>query len=239
MRILVLQHNRIEHAGIFRQFLSEDGHDWLPVLLDEGENLPPLDGFDALWVMGGTMDAWEEVRYPWLRGEIELISEAVEKRGMPFLGLCLGHQLLATALGGQCAKSKQPEIGVFSVQLTEDGATGIIFDDIPDVFQCLQWHSSEVTKMPTGAACLATSPTCSVQAMSWGPRAYSMQFHLEVDPEIVANWTAIPDHKLLLETAHGENGKSVLQSSCDDQMASFNNMAERVYINWLQATAQV
>ena len=58
MRILILQHNRIEHAGIFRQFLSEDGHDWFPVLLDEGENLPPLDGFDALWVMGGTMDAW-------------------------------------------------------------------------------------------------------------------------------------------------------------------------------------
>ena len=92
--------------------------------------------------------------------------------------------------------------------------------------------------MPAGAACLATSPTCSVQAMSWGPRAYSMQFHLEVDPEIVVNWTAIPDYKLLLDAALGENGASILQTSCDDQMASFNNMAERVYINWLQATAQ-
>jgi hypothetical protein len=66
-----------------------------------------------------------------------------------------------------------------------------------------------------------------------------MQFHLEVDPEIVANWTAIPDHKLPLDAALGENGTSVLQTSCSDQMASFNNMAERVYINWLQATAQV
>ena len=66
-----------------------------------------------------------------------------------------------------------------------------------------------------------------------------MQFHLEVDPEIVANWTAIPDHKLLLDAALGENGTSVLQTSCGDQMASFNNMAERVYINWLQATAHV
>ena len=95
MKILVLQHAEVEHPGSFRRFLDEDGHEWTPVELDNGERLPALDGFDALWVMGGPMDVWDESKYPWLRLEKALIQEAVAVRGMPFLGLCLGHQLLA------------------------------------------------------------------------------------------------------------------------------------------------
>ena len=106
MNILVLQHVRVEHPGIFRTFLREDGHDWVPVFLDEGEKLPALDNFDALWVMGGPMDVWEEDNFPWLRDEKIFIRKAVEERGMPYLGLCLGHQLLSLALGGKTEKMK-------------------------------------------------------------------------------------------------------------------------------------
>ena len=172
MKLLILQHARVEHPGSFRNFLREDGHDCIAVELDEGEALPALDGFDALWVMGGPMDVWEEDEYPWLREEKALIREAVEGRGMPFFGLCLGHQLLAEALGGSCGVLEQPEIGVMPVQLTEAGATSIILDDLPDMFDCLQWHSVEVKTMPAGAICLATSPACAVQdlaAVELGP----------------------------------------------------------------------
>ena len=64
MRILILQHNRIEHAGILRRFLSEDGHDWLSIQIDESESIPPLDGFDALWVTGGITEEWVKDPFP-------------------------------------------------------------------------------------------------------------------------------------------------------------------------------
>ena len=238
MHILVLQHEVVEHPGVFRKFLQEDGHTWVAVELDKGEPLPELNGFDALWAMGGPMDVWQEDRHPWLGAEKIFIRKAVEEVGLPFLGLCLGHQLLAEALGGTVGPSQIPEIGVNEVQLTEAGASGVFFDGVAEQFKCLQWHSAEVLQMPPGATCLATSPDCTVQAMKWGTRAYSMQFHVEIEATTVAEWSGIPEYAESLERALGEGAVDRLRAECAENMVRFNAMAERIYINWLQTSAQ-
>ena len=93
--------------------------------------------------------------------------------------------------------------------------------------------------MPAGATCFATSPACAVQVMQWGPRATSLQFHLEVESDTVTNWVNIPAYETALKSALGDDGPAMLKASCDGKLAEFEKLAERVYINWLHTAAQV
>ena len=127
MRLLVFKHIACEHPGVLRSFLAEDGIPWDAVELAAGEPIPALESYDMLWVMGGPMDVWDVEEHPWLPAEKRAIRHWVGKLRRPYLGVCLGHQLLADALGGTCGPQRPPEVGICDVSLTEAAGSAIRF----------------------------------------------------------------------------------------------------------------
>ena len=234
MRILVFQHVDCEHPGSLRQFLADDGIEWDAVYLHRGDKIPSFDGYDALWVMGGPMDVWDIEENPWLVAEKAAIKHWVADLGKPYLGLCLGHQLLADALGGTCGPQKTPEIGVLEIQLTEQGKADRLFLDTAHRQKCLQWHSVRVAQAPENAVILAKSDGCSIQAMRIGTNAWSMQYHVEIEPDTVDNWGAIPAYAQALENTLGHGALVRLKHDTDKSMAQCLSCAKLIYTNFMQ-----
>ena len=233
MRLLVFQHIDCEHPGILRSFLQEDDVQWDAVELDRGEEIPNLNKYDALWVMGGPMDVWDIDDNPWLVAEKRAIRQWVGEMNKPYLGLCLGHQLLADAMGGTCGPQNPAEIGVLEVQLTEAGKNDPIFAAMPETQNCLQWHSVCVAQPPENTTVLASSDICKVQAMRVQDRAWSMQYHVELEPDTVQIWGEIPAYANALTNALGEDGLQIIKSKSDVCMDDFMGNARKLYNNFM------
>ena len=235
MKLLVFQHVESEHPGSLRQFLARDGVQWDAVELDEGDPIPALEGYDALWVMGGPMDVWDIEENPWLVAEKAAIRRWVRELGKPFLGICLGHQLLADALGGTCGPQRPPEIGVMDIELTEDGRNDRLMQGLPVRQKCLQWHSVRVAQAPEDATVLARSPLSPIQAMRVNDNAWSMQYHVEVEPDTVENWAEIPDYLEDLIAEMGDDGVAELRAMAEREMPGFLRASELLYRNFMEA----
>ena len=177
-KVLVFQHVPYEPLGTLDPLLKEAGFRMRYVNFSRmPEQRPTLDRYEALIVLGGPMNADQISTYPNLVTEVEIIREAVD-RNMSVLGVCLGAQLLAKALGGTVARNAAREIGWHHVEMTAAGLRDPVLSTFAPRQEVFQWHEDGIS-LPPGVECLASSPVSPVQAFRYGEHAYGLQFHLE------------------------------------------------------------
>jgi len=235
LKILVFQHHPAEHVGRFAKLMEADGIYRHVVQLDRGDEIPSLDDFDGLWVFGGQMQVWEEAEHPWLLAEKAAIREAVGDRGMPYFGVCLGHQLLADALGGTVSRLAAPEVGNLNIALTPEGKESPLFEAIDAPLVFTQGHGAEVSRPPSDARVLASSPVCAVQSMQIGANAFSVQFHPELTPDMIVECLEIPEYKVEFDAMLGEEGTKDFLASSTELATRFDELTARLYMNWMAA----
>lgn len=234
MKFLVIKHVVAEGLGIFEQFCYEAGITVDVVELEKGDKFPSLEGYSALWVMGGPMNAGDTDDYPWLIEEKLLIRQAVKDFNLPYIGVCLGAQLLADALDGEVGFMSAPEVGLLPIYLTDAGCQHPLMSGLAKTYTVLQWHGQEVTRLPAETTILAFSPQCQVQAFAIGDRTFGLQFHSEVTQVTVEDWVQIPTYRADLEATLGATGCDDLKQAVAMQLPTMNREAKIVFDNFLK-----
>jgi len=233
--ILVLQHIALEDPGYIKDLMEADGWQLTQIELDEGESIPDdLSGFDAMLCMGGPMDTWMEVEYPWLIEEKKRIHEWVVDMGKPFLGFCLGCQLLGEVLGGEVSKSEPAEIGVLDIEMTAAARQDQLFSGYPDTIKAVQWHSYEVKALESNpeVTVLGSSDNTRYQIFKYRNHAYAIQFHIEVRSDTVMQWGCVPEYKSALENSLGADALGSFDQSAREHMPEMNRLAALLYENF-------
>ena len=229
--ILVIQHIACEPPAAFEEELDAREIPLVRVEVDEGEPLPDWRAFDAIVAMGGPMSVNDEAGFPWLSEEKRVIADAV-RAGLPYWGVCLGAQLLAASLGARVYTGEAPEVGLLrDLARTRDARFDPVFADFPESLPALQWHS-DTFELPRGATLLARSPAYENQAFVWR-RAYGLQFHLEVTPELGREWGDVPAYAASLAEILGEGALPRLVEEIAANADETTRFARALFGRWL------
>ena len=232
MKVIVLQHIKIEDPGYIKDLMIADGAKLTTIELDEGDKIPnDLSMFDAMFCMGGPMDTWMEKDYPWLVNEKKKIKEFVVDLKKPYLGFCLGCQLLGEVIGGKVAKTNNPEIGMLNINFSENKKNDPLFSKFPEKITSLQWHSYEVQGLENNknVTLLASSPETKYQIFKYQSHAYGIQFHIEVKDTTVSEWGCVPEYKSALEKQLGEGALEKFDKEAQANMQNMNNYSKILY----------
>ncbi len=185
--IVFIEQIECEHPGLLLTAFEAEGISTEIVRPYRGDAVPDALGPDqGLIILGGPMNVDETDKYPHLAEQIRLIKETVDQ-GQLVLGICLGSQLLAKALGAPVYRAPSEEIGWEEIEFTDAGRADPILEGLSDPLPVFQWHG-ETFELPDGATHLASSNACANQAFRYGSRAYGLQFHFEVDREMAQIW---------------------------------------------------
>lgn len=196
LRIHYFQHVPFEGLGFIETWAKDNNHLLTATKFYEDETLPNVSDFDWLIVMGGPMGVYDVKEHPWLKTEIDFIAKAIQA-GKTVVGICLGAQLIATALGAKVYANSAKEIGWFPVMKTRNGIHHSLLQNIPNKFISFHWHG-DTFDLPTTAVHLLQTPICANQAFLYGDKVLGLQFHLEITPQMLAIMIENCKHKLVM-----------------------------------------
>jgi GMP synthase (glutamine-hydrolysing) len=203
-KLLVFQHSAREPLGVLDPMLRRAGFRIRYLNFSrEPDARPDVSRYNGLVVLGGPMNVDQQAQYPHLATEIGAIQDALA-RGIPILGICLGAQLLAAALGANVRPNTVREIGWYRLHPTAEAGTDLLCRHLEGDPHVFQWHAYTFD-LPTGAVHLASTPTCPNQAFRFGDRAYGLQFHLEADEHLIQRWLHVPEYRREAEASGPEH----------------------------------
>src|SRR5215471_18343803 len=232
-KVIVLQHEPFEKLGIIADALLAAEISYEYVRSFEGQPVPRnTTGTDGLIVLGGSMAVYEHHWYPFLLDEIKLIEAAIEE-GKPILGVCLGSQLLATALGAPVTKAPKKEIGWYPIKLRPASAGDKLFGEAPAAFIAYHWHG-DIFEVPPGAASLASSELTEHQAFRYGDSAYGLLFHMEATQRIVEDMVSGFAGEVSEEHVDGQ----AIISQAGAFMPGLHEIGRRVSTGWAKLVSK-
>lgn len=195
MKIHYLQHASFEDPASILSWAKTNRHSLSRTRLYLGEQLPDENELDLLIIMGGPMSVTESPRYPWLQDEVAFIQRCIAAH-KTLLGICLGAQLIARALGARVWRQTEKEIGWHPVWKTAKANNLSLLDNLADEFMAFHWHG-ETFDLPAGAQPLFRSQACELQGFIYGEGIIGLQFHLETTADSVAKLIEHCRHELV------------------------------------------
>ena len=232
--VLFIKHIPIEGSETIGAFFARRGISCRDVDLSKGDSLPDsLDGIEAVVSLGGPMNVYEEDKYPFLRDE-NIFIQKILKAEIPFLGICLGSQLLAKACGAKVTKSPQKEIGFDQIQLSREGKEDPLFAGLDEEIDVYQWHE-DMWRVPKNGILLAMGKGCPHQAFKVGPCAYGFQFHIEITDKSIREWS---DEYFSPDDRAGQKKKAAMLKQYSKKQPEFLAAAERIYLNFFHLMAK-
>ena len=233
MTVFVLQHAACEPLGLIEDALTSSGLSWHCFQSQNGDPVPQeIEKAAGLVVLGGSMGVHDQEQYPFLAEELGLIQQAVA-RNVPILGVCLGAQLLASALGAAVRQNARQEIGWHPVFLTAEAAEDPLWHGLPHTWTGFHWHG-DMFETPPGAVSLASSALTPCQAFRFGSVAYGFQFHLEVTEAIIRDWTA----EFAGELTRAELDAAPILAGCAEHLEPMQALAREVFGRWAALVSQ-
>jgi len=233
MALLIIEHDPTETSARLGEVLRDHGHRLDICKPYAGDVVPASpDAYTGVVVMGGPMNVDQQAQHPWLADEIALIKAAHENK-VAVLGICLGAQLLAKALGGDVSRNPVREIGWCDVHVTEAGRRDPVLSAFAPTQEVFQWHEDGMT-VPPDVEVLASSPASPVQAFRHAEHVYGFQFHLEVNRPLIERWLTVPAHAKTLEEEKGRVVPEAIRRQTETSIGPLEALSRETFRRWIE-----